>query len=190
MDIIGPGRPPPPAVPPPSELASRRERFDARLADTLLYTVSAVPFFLACFYALDQDEVAYHILLLSALPFAALLIAQILLLGRYGQTLGKRYIGIRIVLVRDDASPGFLSAWFLRSVVPNALYRIPYAGVPLCLLDLLWIFGQERRCLHDYIAGTKVIKHRGPLPPPGAPPREKPAPPPLKRPDIPYRVIG
>ena len=25
------------------------------------------------------------------------------------------------------------------------------------LVDILFIFGKERRCVHDYIAGTKVI---------------------------------
>jgi hypothetical protein len=34
---------------------------------------------------------------------------------------------------------------------------IPFIGNFVNLADALFIFGEEHRCLHDHIAGTKVI---------------------------------
>jgi len=42
----------------------------------------------------------------------------------------------------------------MRYVLNTALRQIPlYAFV-----DVLFIFGVEQRCVHDYLAGTKVIE--------------------------------
>ncbi len=53
---------------------------------------------------------------------------------------------------------GFSHAWVLRSLVPGLIAAIPRLGALFVLADVLSIFGEERRCLHDYIAGTKVVK--------------------------------
>jgi uncharacterized RDD family membrane protein YckC len=37
------------------------------------------------------------------------------------------------------------------------LILIPLIAIFIDLVDVLFIFGRERRCLHDYIAGTWVI---------------------------------
>ena len=36
--------------------------------------------------------------------------------------------------------------------------QLPVIGAILGLVNILFIFGPEKRCLHDYIAGTRVIK--------------------------------
>jgi len=46
----------------------------------------------------------------------------------------------------------------LRYGVQAALQALPAAGMIFGLVDSLWIFGKERRCLHDLIADTIVIK--------------------------------
>ncbi len=77
----------------------------------------------------------------------------ILLVARYGQTMGKRLLEIRVV--RSDGSQASLGRIFwLRNVV-NALLGI----IPLyAIIDVLFIFGQRRQCIHDLIADTIVIK--------------------------------
>ena len=82
---------------------------------------------------------------------------QMYLLIKYGQTIGKRALGIKIVNESHEGLPDFVKVILLRSFVPNLLYGIPYAGVAICLADLLFIFRDDRRCLHDLIAQTKVI---------------------------------
>ncbi len=76
-----------------------------------------------------------------------------------GQTLGKKLLGIAIV-----ASPSGDAVAFWKLVCVRALFfPISYLLVlpPLTLLSLLdqgLIFRGDRRCLHDLIAGTMVIK--------------------------------
>ena len=46
----------------------------------------------------------------------------------------------------------------LRYVPIQIASVIPAIGNILPLLDVLFIFREDRRCLHDFIAGTKVVK--------------------------------
>lgn len=77
-------------------------------------------------------------------------IFQIYLLASQGQTIGKSLLKIKIVRNDDESNPGFWRAVVLRNLI---------SGV-LGLIDILFIFGAERRCLHDYIADTKVVDER------------------------------
>lgn len=90
-------------------------------------------------------------------------------LATRGQTLGKRLLGIQIV---DDcgAPAGFMRALLLRvwvfSIVLGAAELLlsgvlGIAGAVLGIANLLFIFGAERRCLHDYLAGTWVREAPG-----------------------------
>lgn len=82
---------------------------------------------------------------------------QVVGLSRRGQTLGKRAMKIQVVK-GDGSVPGFLHGFLLRYVV-NALPRaIPVVGVLYPLLDCLFVFRANRRCVHDLIAGTRVVQ--------------------------------
>jgi uncharacterized RDD family membrane protein YckC len=93
-----------------------------------------------------------------ALALLALFIVQVWMLSTRGQSIGKRMLGIRIVLFRDNGNPGFLHAWLLRNFVPGLISLVPYVGFLFVLVDICFIFGEQRRCVHDLIAGTKVVK--------------------------------
>ena len=81
---------------------------------------------------------------------------QIYLLATRGQTLGKRWVKIRIVKL-DGSNPGFVGAVLLRAGVNGIISGIPYLGGLYALIDVLFIFRDDRRCIHDLIAGTRVI---------------------------------
>jgi uncharacterized RDD family membrane protein YckC len=98
------------------------------------------------------------------LALLVLFLVQTWLLATRGQSVGKRLVGIRIVRTRGDAAPGFLHAVLLRSWVVNVIGLIPTVGALFPFLDVGFIFGPERRCLHDLIADTRVVE--------GQPPRE------------------
>jgi uncharacterized RDD family membrane protein YckC len=74
-----------------------------------------------------------------------------------GQTIGKKLLGIR--MVNNDtgriADLVRLLAW--RYLPVTIVSLIPFIGGILALIDVLFIFGGDRRCLHDYIANTRVI---------------------------------
>ena len=77
----------------------------------------------------------------------------LLLVARYGQTIAKRMLEIRVV--RSDGSQASLGRIFwLRNVVNGLLSVIPLYG----FIDILLIFGERRQCIHDLIADTIVVK--------------------------------
>ena len=89
----------------------------------------------------------------------------IVLLYRYGQTVGKKVMGIRVVRM-DGSRVSFARFFFLRGLAIGVIGAIvgaiggalhfPFAGNIVTLVDYLLIFGAARRCLHDYIADTQV----------------------------------
>lgn len=88
------------------------------------------------------------------LGIAALWIYQIFLLTTLGQTIGKRFCGIKIVTHDTGANGGFVTNVLLRSILNGLISVIPFYA----LVDILFIFREDRRCIHDMIAGTKVVE--------------------------------
>ena len=85
----------------------------------------------------------------------ALGIYNLVLLWLQGQTVGKRAMHIRIV--RLDGSPaGFGRAVLLRTFIPGLLTVL--TGGVFGIVDCCFIFREDRRCIHDLIAGTKVVR--------------------------------
>jgi uncharacterized RDD family membrane protein YckC len=92
--------------------------------------------------------------LIGLLLFA--LVNGYLLMTR-GQTVGKLLLGMRIV--RPDgsaATPGRVIG--LRYGVGWMLSALPVVGMVYALVDCLLIFRADRRCVHDMIADTIVVK--------------------------------
>jgi uncharacterized RDD family membrane protein YckC len=96
---------------------------------------------------------------------ALVLVVDLVLLARYGQTIGKRIVGIRIVRTNGErASLGRL--FVLRTLLPTGIGLVPIVGFLFGAADTLAIFSTDRRTLHDRIADTIVIDLRAPLPEP------------------------
>ena len=86
-----------------------------------------------------------------------LIIWNCLWLHRYGQTVGKRAARIRIVRSNGDrASLGRI--FTLRYLPVTLLTMIPALGLLIALADCLLIFRDSRKCLHDQLADTIVVK--------------------------------
>lgn len=83
---------------------------------------------------------------------------QWVLISRTGQSLGKKWTGIRIERV-DGTRVDFGSGVFMRNWLPKLIGAVPYLGAIFHLLDCLFIFRDDRRCIHDHIAGTRVVRH-------------------------------
>ena len=92
-----------------------------------------------------------------AIGFVVFLLLNGYLLATQGRTIGKRLIGLRIV--RSDGSPvSFGRLIGLRYGVFSLLNVLPILGQLVGLVDSLCIFRASRRCLHDELADTVVIK--------------------------------
>ncbi len=87
--------------------------------------------------------------------FAVFLLVNGYLLATRAQTVGKAVLGIKIVTLEgENASFGCI---VLRRVLPlTVATAIPFIGGIVGLIDVLFIFGKDRRCVHDLIAGTMV----------------------------------
>lgn len=139
-------------------LASLGARFAGSLVDGLVYGVALIPAIAIAASSGGQPDEA---LLIGgvALPFLIIAIVQIYLISTSGQSIGKKLLGTKIIKM-DGGEAGFVHGVLLRSWLMGVLTNIPIAGMFIAIIDPLLIFGDERRCLHDKIAGTQVIEVR------------------------------
>lgn len=79
------------------------------------------------------------------------------LLANHGQTIGKKIMNIKIVDMKGN-QVGLIKLYSLRYLSFSFISQIPLAGGLISLLNVLFIFGNQRRCLHDQLASTQVIK--------------------------------
>jgi uncharacterized RDD family membrane protein YckC len=100
--------------------------------------------------------------LLAVSPFIIFFILHGFLLQQFGQTLGKRIMGIAIVTL-DNHRPAFLQLIVQRYLSQWVVGMVPVIGVFLRLADILAIFRPDKRCIHDHLAKTKVIDLKIPV---------------------------
>ncbi len=139
-------------------LAGRMARLGAVILDGL---VAGIPLIGAVVLAeFAEDGTGALLVALGAAWFVGVWIYNLYLLHKSGQSIGKKVVGVRIVRTsRERAGLGRIFA--LRMFVPGILSNIPILGALFGLLDALFIFGNERRCIHDYIADTVVVQAEG-----------------------------
>jgi uncharacterized RDD family membrane protein YckC len=93
---------------------------------------------------------------------------QVVCVGRWGQTVGKRVAGIKVVVLQGQ---GIWLAAVLRAGVTGALFGLdllPAGGVKTALLfaGVVWtlaiylpiLFREDHRGTHDLVAGTMVVR--------------------------------
>lgn len=117
------------------------------------------------FAELDAQRVALGGLLLMG-GWLLQLAVQVWLLSTRGQSIGKVLTRIRVVRV-DESKAGFVHAWLAREALVTfigiVLGLLPFVGPILLrpgfhITDWCFIFRDDQRCLHDLIAGTKVVQ--------------------------------
>ena len=135
-------------------LADVGTRFIGALIDGLLYLPGLIPGVVVLAISDSNEEIASLGIGLMELGVLSLVIVQWYLIATSGQSIAKKLLKMRIV--RQDGSPAnFVHGVVLRNWLMTVLTQfLPFIG----LIDALMIFGNERRCLHDRIASTDVIK--------------------------------
>jgi len=79
-------------------------------------------------------------------------------LATRGQSVGKILVQTRIVSVEDGKILPFSKLIALRYLPLWVAAQIPVVAQIFGLADALFVFRDDRRCIHDLIAGTRVIK--------------------------------
>ena len=96
---------------------------------------------------------------LCGLP--AYLILNGWLLWTRGQTAGKAAMSLMIVDHPMGNCASFWKLLFVRALIPVVVIAVGFIWEPLWLLvliDFCFIFRKDQRCLHDWVAGTRVVK--------------------------------
>lgn len=164
------------------DLASIGSRIAAKLVDTLLMVLASSPLFIALYNSPNFDKLLKwaeagqtrltsaqqmelmsalpeHILLLTNILVWGLIIAQVLLLMRRGQTIGKMIMGIRILDRKSNAIPGFFNLIIMRGLFTTLAYSLSIFGLVVLVVDLVMMLtSKERLSLHDKIAKTYVVR--------------------------------
>jgi uncharacterized RDD family membrane protein YckC len=143
--------------------ASRGSRLGAWALDCLTALIGCgVPLIIAVVLLAQSEDsgskdvpaAAIACFAIAGIAFLALTIWNIVLLTTRGQTLGKKWLGIRIVTFPDGHLPGFVKAFLLRSFVNGIINQcVPFYGI----IDPCFIFREDNRCVHDLLADTTVI---------------------------------
>jgi uncharacterized RDD family membrane protein YckC len=153
------------------ELGGLGRRLAAAMIDGFLQLLCKLPIVFVFFEIFkivaqnpnDADPEKFTPLLMTAygqmLPWLGLLvITQIVLLCLRSQTIGKLLLGLQIVDIVDEQPGGPVRAFLLRAFIPSVIEMIPLLGFVFWVVDSCFIFREDRRCLHDLIAGTKVVR--------------------------------
>ena len=143
------------------QLASRMSRFWAVLIDSFI----AIGTSFALLYFIDFDIIPtssegfspMNSVLLLLYGWGMFLLCHGYLLYKNGQTIGKWVFDISIVKL-DDSKIEFTPLLLKRYLPISLVSNIPVVGVIVTLADGLFIFRKDRRCIHDLIAGTKVVQ--------------------------------
>ena len=135
------------------DLGERGDRFLANLVDNFIVFLPMMGAGIVAAIFSRSGALAGMAFLLGTLATLGVLVYQIYL-AQYGQSIGKRMRRLRVV--RTDGSPASLGRiLLLRNFVPWIIGS--FCGL-FGIVDALTIFTDERRCIHDLLADTKVIK--------------------------------
>lgn len=134
-------------------LAGRGTRLAAVMLDGVFFWIAMFPAMMSMPDDPEMTEFGWAGFALAGVLMLALIVYNLILLSQNGWTLGKKLLSIRIV--RTDGSEAGLGRILGLRIIVNALAgMLPLYG----LIDPLFIFREDRRCVHDLIADTKVIQ--------------------------------
>ena len=138
------------------EKATRSDRLVAAIVDGVLGVVCFIPvFMLVGFDNLSQPTLTLSAGLLGYGILSTLVLHGYLMYQR-GQTIGKSLMSIRIENL-DGTQASFTTIYFKRMLCMQLLSLVPSVGQFIAgFVNPLFIFGKDKRCLHDHLAGTKV----------------------------------
>ncbi|MGO4886960.1 RDD family protein [Anaerobacillus sp. MEB173] len=120
-------------------------RFGAILLDTIILGITS--FFIASIIGLtDKQSDTFH-------GFIEFFYSLLLPVFWYGYTIGKRICGVRICKVSGENVT--IGTMLMRNLVAGLVYVITL-GIGVIVSLFMVIFREDKRSLHDLIAGTYV----------------------------------
>jgi uncharacterized RDD family membrane protein YckC len=143
-----------------NELAGRWVRFGASIVDGIVIVLVMVPVMylmgIFSYFTSNTEPPMTLMLMVAVIAFVVFVAINYVPLSKNGQTVGKKVANIRITdLQGNKADVGTI---ILKRYLPVQIAgQVPIIGGLVSLIDVLFIFRKDRRCLHDLIAGTQVM---------------------------------
>ncbi|MEO9946274.1 RDD family protein [Paraglaciecola sp.] len=143
-----------------SVLASRWRRLGASLIDSFIMMLFVMPimYFFGWFEFITNGEEPpfMYSLGMGLMGILFFILLNFKLLIKNGQTIGKKLLNIKIVDM--DGNQADLKKHLLKRYgtyfIPN---QVPIAGGIFQLINILFIFRRDKRCIHDLAGGTQVV---------------------------------
>lgn len=140
--------------------ASRWDRLWAALIDGLIMMAIVVPimYLTGAFDDISKGiEPSFtYSMLMGLMGIIIFILINGNLLSKSGQTIGKRALGIKIVTLTGEL-PKIKDHLLKRYGVYFLQGQIPIIGQLLSFINIVLIFGSQKRCGHDLLAGTTVV---------------------------------
>ena len=102
-----------------------------------------------------DEQIGVAGILLMVFGVLTVFALDLYLLVTRSQSIGKWLVNTKIMDYETQEPAGFVKSFILRSFV-NGMIGSLFVGM-YGIVDICCIFGEERRCLHDHIAGTYVV---------------------------------
>ena len=139
-------------------LASRESRLGASIIDTIIMVIVVVPLQWSMgMYEDPENNSLLTTLAFGGVAFVLYLAIQGYFLATRAQSIGKIALNIKIVTL-DGKNADFQRIVLLRFLPISLASMIPVVGSVVGMVDTLFIFRADQRCVHDHIAGTRVVK--------------------------------
>jgi len=136
-------------------LAERSARLGAAIVDGLIFGAMVyIPLIVGTVLSSEPDGIFMMIgLVLTLVGFIAWLYLTLKQMSATGQSLAKKYFNIKVV-VSDGSQPSLSRLIWRRNILNALLGIIPLYGI----VEILFIFGESRQCIHDKLADTLVVE--------------------------------
>ena len=133
--------------------AGPSKRLAGRLIDTFLMAASGVGGFVAA--AIVGASPASGV----SIGWLTSIVVQAFLISTRSQSLGKVAVGT-MMIDRTGGPAGFVRGFVLRELPLLGLRALSMPALfgVFAGLDLVFILRDDRRCLHDYLGGTRVVE--------------------------------
>ncbi|MBX3421397.1 MAG: RDD family protein [Pirellulaceae bacterium] len=147
----------------PRRTADLGKRFLGALVDGLVGLI-VLPGYIAVIIGAQAAERSGNVsipLLLGmgwmGVTIIAVLVVQIYLLATRSQTIGKYVMKTQIVDFATGQPADFVHCFVLRALVNGLIGAVPCVGSIYAIVDICFIFREDRRCIHDLLASTVVV---------------------------------
>ena len=152
------------------DLASPWQRMGARIMDGLPFAgIGILAAILVAFTGGSDGKAAMAVIILAVVAAIGLLIYNLVIMARDGQSIGKKIVGIRVI-TEDGDNPGFVKYWLVREIGSNFIFTLigivnenlgdalaTIAGI-ICVV-MLFMESRNRQTLQDLLAKTLVIRN-------------------------------